>query len=431
MTSSNEPPGGPAGPRGRRPPTIDLKATEVGSQPASAKAAETGSERRAEAAASPSASASDLFRKAKMWLPADAATFVGPLAAAAAGGVLLTLLVLALTGLFSGRDEGLVAVDTRLARVENQLRDFAAKPPLVANDPKAVDDLAARLARLEKANAAPRPPVTDAAVANRMATLEGDLKALGERIGVLERRNDDVASIAAEARKRADAAAAAVAELKKVPAPAAPAVDRGEIEALAARVAALERAAKALEAQIGARASNEGSDKSLRLVVVANALNAAVERGGPFVQELAAAKAAAPDPNVLKALEPFAAAGLPSTAALARELAALVPALVKTVGTPRGSGILERLRASAERVVSIRPVDEVAGDDPAAIVRRIELRAEQGNLSGAIVEIAKLPEPARVLAKEWVAKVEARSAAAEASRRFAANALASIGKPSL
>jgi len=65
------------------------------------------------------------------------------------------------------------------------------------------------------------------------------------------------------------------------------------------------------------------------------------------------------------------------------------------------------------------------------VVRRIEMRAEQGNVAGAMTEIAKLPEHARALTKEWMARVEARNAAVEASRRFAAAALASIAKPSL
>ena len=419
MTSSNEPPGGPAGPRGRRPPTIDLKATEVGGE--SAKGTSEG------AAASPSVS-----ERMRAWLPSDFSNFPWPVAAAVAGGAVLTLLVLALAGVFSGRDEGLVAVDTRLARVENQLRDAAAKPPLIASDSKAVDELSGRVARLETVIATPRPPVTDPALANRIATLEGDLKALGERVGVLGRRNDDIAAIAGEARTRADAAAAAVAELKKTPA-GAPAVQPAEIEALTNRIAALERAAKAMEAQLGAHASHEsGTDRSLRLVVVASTLNAAVERGTPLAAELAAAKAAASDPKVLAALEPFAASGVPGTAMLARELTALVPALAKTVGTaPRESGILDRLKANAERIVRVRPIDEVTGDDPVAVVRRIEIRAEQGNLNGAMAEVAKLPEPARALTKEWVARVEARNAAVEASRKFAAAALASIAKPSL
>ena len=80
---------------------------------------------------------------------------------------------------------------------------------------------------------------------------------------------------------------------------------------------------------------------------------------------------AAPDPKGLAALEPFAKSGVPSAAALARELTALMPALAKAVGTaPRESGILDRLKANAERIVRVRPIDEVdrrrSGGDRAA-----------------------------------------------------------------
>ena len=220
--------------------------------------------------------------------------------------------------------------------------------------------------------------------------------------------------------------------MKKVQAPAAPTVNPAEVEALATRIAALERAAKAMEAQLAGRSGGDGADRSLRLVVVASTLNAAVERGTPFVAELAAARAAAPDAKGLAALEPFAKSGVPGTAVLARELTALMPTLAKVVGTSsRDGGILDRLKANAEKIVRVRPIDETTGDDPVAVVRRIEIRAEQGNIAGALAEIAKLPEGARALTKEWVARVEARNAAVDASRRFAADALASIGKPSL
>jgi hypothetical protein len=418
MSSSNEPPAGPAGQTGRRrPPTIDLKATEVPDE--TAKADE--------------ASAAPRRHPAVAWLPADVPW---PLVAAGAGGVALTLAVLALAGVFSSRDGGTPVADTRLARVEQQLRELAAKPQPVSGDTRAVDDLAGRVARLETVVATPKSPITDPALANRIATLEGDLKALAERVGVLGRRNDDIAAAAGEARTRADAATAAVAELKgelkKVQAPAAPVVKPAEVEALATRVVALERAAKAMEAQLAGRSGGDGTDRSLRLVVVASTLNAAVERGTPFVAELAAARAAAPDPKGLAALEPFAKSGVPGTAVLVRELTALMPTLAKVVGTAsRDSGILDRLKANAEKIVRVRPIDEATGDDPVAVVRRIEIRAEQGNIAGALAEIAKLPEGARPLTKEWVVRVEARNAAVDASRRFSADALASIGKPSL
>ncbi len=59
---------------------------------------------------------------------------------------------------------------------------------------------------------------------------------------------------------------------------------------------------------------------------------------------------------------------------------------------PRDGGFLDRLQANAEKLVRIRPVDEEPrGDDRGAILARIEQRAAQGNISGALAELAKLP----------------------------------------
>ncbi|MPZ38884.1 MAG: hypothetical protein GEU95_12630 [Rhizobiales bacterium] len=433
MTSSNDPPGGPAGQPGkRRPPTIDLKATEVASE--SAAGAETPREAQAAqsetaaAASVSSASGSDAPRAQ----PALSPSLLWPLAAAGIVGALVTLAILAGSGLLSSRGTTTMVADTRLARVEQQMRELAAKPLPVVGDAKAVDDLAGRLARLETQMATPRPPVADTAVANRIATLEGELKALSERVGVLGRRNDEIGAAANEARARADSATAAIAEHKKAQVSAAPDVQRTDIDALAGRIAALEQAAKALEAQFGARAAGADTDRTLRRVVAASALSTAVDRSAPFMTELGAAKAAASDPKALAALEPFAKTGLPSADVLARELTVLVPALAKAAGTSsREGGILDRLKASAEKIVRVRPIHEATGDDPEAVVRRIEMRAEQRDLTAAMTEIAKLPEPARALTKEWAAKVEARNAAIDASRRFSTDALASLGKPSL
>lgn len=411
MTSSNEP-GGSAG--RRRPPTIDLKATEVGNDQT------TGIR----------ASAALLWARcwnfAQAWLPQEIPW--PPIAAGAAGAVLM-LVVLALAGVFSSRDDVTIIVDARLARVEQQVKELAGRPLTTGSTNKTVDDLAGRLARLETVIATPRPAVADPALANRIATLEGEIRALGERIGVLARRSDEVASIASETRSRADAATAAVAELRKHQPPAAPAIERAEIETLAGRLVALERAAKAVEAQLAARAEGS-SDRAARLVVAASALNTAIERGAPFAAELDVAKAVAPDPKLLAALEPLAKSGVPGTEALARELAALVPILAKSVGTTsRDGGILERLKANAEKIVRVRPLEEATGDDPVAVVRRIETRAEQRNFAGAIAEIAKLPAPVRALAADWIGRVDARNAAIDAGRRFAAGALAAIAKP--
>ena len=125
--------------------------------------------------------------------------------------------------------------------------------------------------------------MTDTALANRIATLEGEIKALGERIAVLGRRNDEIASVAGKAQRlpasSAAAVAAAVAELRKALAAAAAAVQRGDLDALANRVAALERISKAIEAELAAGALRR-TRPSLVHGRRPRRAAAAVERGG-------------------------------------------------------------------------------------------------------------------------------------------------------
>ena len=53
--------------------------------------------------------------------------------------------------------------------------------------------------------------------------------------------------------------------------------------------------------------------------------------------------------------------------------------------------IVWRLQANAEKLVRIRPIEETSGNDPLAIVARIEIRAAQADIAGALAELAKLP----------------------------------------
>jgi hypothetical protein len=167
----------------------------------------------------------------------------------------------------------------------------------------------------------------------------------------------------------------------------------------------------------------------VRLALAAVMLRDAAERGAPFAGELAATKALAADPKLLAPLAPFAATGLPGSAALGRELVALAPSLLTAAGTPPREGtFLARLQVNAEKLVRVRPTEEVAGDDVAAIVARIEVKAARGDLAGALAELARLPAPARAPAEPWIKQAEARTAAVDAGRRLAAEALGGIGK---
>jgi hypothetical protein len=283
----------------------------------------------------------------------------------------------------------------------------------------------------------PRPggsPPTEAASANRVSAIESDLKTLTETVRVLARRSDEVTTAAREARQRADAAAAALAELRqKVTVGAVDVAARdkieGELQSLTARFAAVERAEKAMEAELAKRAEAQSRDRSVRLAVVATALSTAVDQGHPFTAELAAARSLAADPKQLARLEPFAASGVPTAAALTRELSALMPSLLAAAGpTPRDGSFLEKLQANAARLVRIRPLEESPGSDPAAVVARVGVKASKADLAGALAELADLPPAARAPAGAWMEKAQARSAAVEAGRELAANALAELSK---
>src|SRR5262249_31188880 len=146
----------------------------------------------------------------------------------------------------------------------------------------------ANIAKLETALAAQKNAAPDASLVARIAALETTLRSLGELPARVE--------------------ALDAAQKKAV---AAKSTDPRELAALTARVAALEQAATALDQGAAARpAQSGGADHAGRIAFVAVALRNAAERGDPFAQELAAAKALAPN-AALAPLEPYAASGVP------------------------------------------------------------------------------------------------------------------------
>lgn len=468
MADDKRGPTAPGGKRRRPAPTIDLKATEIASDPvkpsepvdprqetphaeASIAPAEPGAPNEAAAAASsrPRGWRPEWLELAAMtdrmsaWRDRAKRLNWRLLAAGGAGVAVLAVLV-ALWAFTSGgtRDDPTAPLAARLTTMESQVRDLAARPQPAGVDQRAVaeltarvgaaeqamgrlNDFDARLVKTEAAAAAPRPaPQPDQALTGRIAALEAATGSLAE----LTQRADAASAAAREAKSRADAAFEAAQKTSAVP--AAQAADHKEIEALAARVAALEQAAKNVDEKIARAAASAGADRAGRLAFVAVTLRSAVERGEPFAQELAAAKPLVPDAAALAALEPFAATGVPRAAALARELSPLTAPMLSAAGsTLRDGGIIDRLQQNAERLVRIRPVNEAAGDDAATVIARAEAKAARGDIAGALSELSQLPAPARAPAQAWIKKAEAQVAALAAARRIAESAVGALAAP--
>ena len=382
--------GGERPPR-RRPPTIDLEATEIASEPVADQAAQPGADVAAEGPASGSDSTGGpgetTAARATAVGPSRRWRFVGAFAAGVLTAALLGTAVLWFLGAVPFRHdtdrEQLLAA--KVATLDHRIQELATQSTAA---PPSQTDLEARLAALEATRSSPPPP-PDATLA---------------RLSALEQRLNET-SRATAANPSTDLAAS----------------DHRDIEALTARMAALEqRPSETRQTTV--------SDRAVRLGLAAMELRMAVERGSPFSAELEAVSRLVDDPSDLAPLKAVADTGLPAPAALAQTLSKLAPTRLEATFPPgHEGGVLDRLEAGAARLVRIRRIDDAPGDDPAATITRADVMATRGDIAGALAEIDKLPDKVRAPASAWISTARARLAALEAARQISTHALQALG----
>lgn len=398
----------------RTPPTIDLEATEVSTQPQEmagepkiqpeiqpeaqpsteqaaheeskteeAKADESGGEPQPDAAEElASAASAPVSAPISPWI-------VAPFSGAVAAAVVIAV----------GWMLGWPAVQA----------PPAAQAPQVTS--ATVDALSGRVAAVE---AKAGKSAADPAVTARIDALEKSVNAL----------RGDIASL----RAQSDKTASALNDAKSAPRDSAVSSD------LADRVAQLERASKTERAELAQQgekiADNKTmDDKPLRYVVAAALLDVAVRHGDPYQSQLSAARSLSAQPDVLKPLDTFASSGIPTPVALSRELLNIVQKLAPPAdASASGGGIVERLQAGASKLVRIERTDGV-GNDRGAIVARVTAAALRNDFVEARRELKMLPEADRAPAQAWLDKADARDAALAASRKFADDAMADLVKP--
>ena len=253
-----------------------------------------------------------------------------------------------------------------------------------------------------------------------------------DSLAALSRRVDDVAAASQTAVKAADTAQATADAAKSASQAASQtasqaSVQRSDVDDLANRIGTLESTVKTLS---DVTRPESGADDKARLTIATEALRAAVERGAPYQAELTAVQSLGVDQNATAPLDPYAASGIPSATALAHELTALTPALDRAAETtPGDTTFLGRIEANAQKLVRITPVDAPVGNDPSAVIARIDIDAARGDIAAALDDIAALPDSAKPLAADWIKKAQARNAAIAAARQIAADALAALSKP--
>jgi hypothetical protein len=356
----------------RAPPTIDLEATEI-----------SGETQNAGADAPPRQS-----------VPRPSGAAISAAIIAALSGAGAAALVIGVAWFFGWPGE--------------TVPPAAPAAPQVSS--AAIDDLATRVAGVESKIRTPATPVSDPGAAARADALEKSLAALRTEI----------------AGQQSEKLAAAMNEIKSAPRETSAPVD---LSAINERLAQIERASRAQSAAIAQESSKPADDVPLHRIVAAALLDVHVRIGDPYPAALAAAKALAANPDALKPLDGFATSGVPSIAALSRELLTLVPKLSPAPdNAATGAGLVDRLQAGAAKLVRIERTDTV-GTDRGAIVARVTAAGLRNDIAEARRELNTLAPVDRAAAQAWLDKCDARDAALATSRQFAAEAMAALAKP--
>jgi hypothetical protein len=242
------------------------------------------------------------------------------------------------------------------------------------------------------------------ALDQKLAELEASVAALGQAgSGVsqqtIDALNQKLAAVEAAAASASDAAKA------------------GEV-----RLAALEQSVASLSEQV----ANQAGQPKVALAIAAAALKSAIERGGTFTTEVETFAAIAPNSPELPALREIAAKGIASRAELAEGMEEAANAMVAASETvSEDAGFWEQLLASAESLISVRPIGAVEGETVPAKVARMEVALRAGDLAKALAEYDTLPGPSKAAGQAFADKVRARATAEELVAKALAGALKS------
>jgi hypothetical protein len=317
---------------------------------------------------------------------------------------------------------GSEAVESTLAAQSTQLDGLAGQVSALsqtAADSSALDGLQAQIVTLSADLEAARAALAEAqnTVAVTREGLTGRLDALATnltgRIVTLEKApieqaadaavavavqayEDEVAALRDETQKRFDALSEDLQAR----------LGEGNAAIVEAVEANQRMEAERAEREAAARAAEQAARRALAM----SELRTALETGAPFADSLRVL------PDAPAPLADLAASGVPTRVALAEAFPplareALIVALRETGdGSPEG-----RLTAFVRTQLGVRSLAPREGDDPDAVLSRMEAAVAAGDYEAAVETAAALPDPARAVLSDWLSAVETRAAAVAAA----------------
>ena len=260
-------------------------------------------------------------------------------------------------------------------------------------------------------------PVVDPALEPRLAALDAGLRearaalealpagggdpALEQRLAALETRLGDL-ELGSVATDGASAAAGFRAELAAL---------KTEVEAQKAALAAsIEAATEAARAQL---AQAEAMAEAARVDSALGQVRAALDSGAAFAPALA--DLASAGQAVPAALSDTAESGVPTLLALQEAFPeAARAALDAALRADMGDGMAERMVSFLRTQTGARSLTPREGNDPDAVLSRVEAALRAGDLAAALAEAMALPPEGQQALAEWTALAVRRMQATQA-----------------
>lgn len=386
-----------------RPPVLDLKAREAG--------ASTGADKPDAKPADPAATAkprpADTAATAKPQPAAKPVTAAPPqrgfpVAATLAGGVLglAAAYGLAWYGLWPAAPVQAPPADPRLASFATAIPELETVTQTTQAE---LATLNQRIGALETAE----PAAATAAGPADLSTIEADIAALTQRI-------DSVSAPTADT--GVDALRADLAALDT------------RLNELAARLGTAEAGLRDLDTTVTETSATLASQPSdigavLQLPLILSGFETAFATGRPYETELSALRAAVPAAAIPTAIANNAATGLTRPDMIASRFAEVLPAML--AGRPVDAteqwqdGALDWFRSA----IALRPTGEIEGDNPEAVMSRLEGAIARRDFSSAQTLLASLPAPMLAAGGDVPALVASQAEAARFLDSLRASAL--------
>lgn len=191
----------------------------------------------------------------------------------------------------------------------------------------------------------------------------------------------------------------------RLKAAAKPADVSAAVAPLAGQLAALERNVAGVVKSEGER--NATAERIVLSLELGN-LKRAMERGAPYARELAEVAKLSGSKIDLAPLQRYRDEGVPTLGELTRAFRPVANAILDAEAEKADGSVVDRLLSGAKSFVRVRKMTAARDDrSPEAVVARIEDALRGGRLGDVLAE-AKGLEQKPAVAKDWIAKVEAR-----------------------